>query len=165
MGEVALRGNVIQGDGVYKSTDGGRTWTHVGLEKTSDYGKSWTKIVGGLPGDDFPRAIREDPVRRGLLFLGTETGVYVSTDNGGVWQSLRLDLPVTPVPAIQIKNDDLVIGTHGRSFYVMATSAYCARHSGRRPMSRSRCLIRRTPCGRYRAASSSTTSSSSRSTR
>ncbi len=87
--------------------------------KTSDYGKSWTKIVGGLPADDFPRAIREDPVRRGLLFLGTETGVYVSIDDGGLWQSLRLDLPVTPVHGIQIKNDDLVVGTHGRSFYVM----------------------------------------------
>ena len=87
--------------------------------KTSDYGKTWTKIVTGLPPDDFPRAIREDPVRRGLLFLGTETGVYVSVDDGASWQSLRLDLPVTPVHGIQIKNHDLVIGTHGRSFYVM----------------------------------------------
>jgi photosystem II stability/assembly factor-like uncharacterized protein len=87
--------------------------------KTGDYGKSWTKIVDGLPGDDFPRAIREDPVRRGLLFLGTEAGIYVSFDDGAYWQSLRLELPVTPVHGIQIKNDDLVIGTHGRSFYIM----------------------------------------------
>ena len=87
--------------------------------KTSDYGRTWTKIVNGIPVDDFPRAIREDPKRRGLLFLGTETSIYVSFDGGGVWQSLRLDLPVTPVHGIQIKNDDLVIGTHGRAFYVM----------------------------------------------
>ncbi len=87
--------------------------------KTSDYGKSWTKIVSGLPADDFPRAVREDPKRRGLLFLGTETGFYVSFDDGGSWQPLQTGLPATPVHGIQIKNDDLVIGTHGRSFYVM----------------------------------------------
>jgi photosystem II stability/assembly factor-like uncharacterized protein len=87
--------------------------------KTSDYGKSWTKIVGGLPDDDFPRAIREDPKRKGLLFLGTETGVHVSFDDGGLWRPLQNGLPVTPVHGIQIKNDDVVIGTHGRSFYVM----------------------------------------------
>ncbi len=87
--------------------------------KTSDYGKRWTKIVNGVPAGDFPRAIREDPKRRGLLFLGTETGFYFSLDDGGAWQPLQTGLPVTPVHGIQIKNDDLVIGTHGRSFYVM----------------------------------------------
>jgi photosystem II stability/assembly factor-like uncharacterized protein len=87
--------------------------------RTSDYGKTWTKIVNGLPTNDFARAIREDTKRRGLLFLGTETSVYVSFTDGGVWQPLRLDLPVTPVHGIQVKDDDLVIGTHGRSFYVM----------------------------------------------
>jgi photosystem II stability/assembly factor-like uncharacterized protein len=87
--------------------------------RTADYGKSWTKIVAGLPGDDFPRVIREDKKRKGLLFLGTETSIYVSFDNGQRWQSLRLELPVTPVHGIEIKNDDIVIGTHGRSFYVM----------------------------------------------
>ena len=87
--------------------------------KTADYGLTWTKLVNGLPGADFPRAIREDPVRRGLLFLGTETTIYVSFDDGAHWQSLRLELPITPVHGIVIKNDDLVIGTHGRSFYVL----------------------------------------------
>jgi photosystem II stability/assembly factor-like uncharacterized protein len=87
--------------------------------KTSDYGRTWTKIVNGIAGDDFPRAIREDPKRRGLLFLGTETSVYISFDDGANWQSLRQELPVTPVHGIQIKGDDLVIGTHGRSFYIM----------------------------------------------
>jgi len=87
--------------------------------KTTDYGKSWTKIVRGLPPSDFARAIREDKKRKGLLFVGTENGIYVSFDDGAGWQSLRLDLPVTPVHGIEVKGDDLVIATHGRSFYVM----------------------------------------------
>ena len=87
--------------------------------RTHDYGATWTKIVNGIRPDDFPRAIDEDPKRKGLLFLGTETGVYVSFDAGGAWQPFSLDLPTTPVHGIRVKNDDLVIGTHGRSFYVM----------------------------------------------
>jgi photosystem II stability/assembly factor-like uncharacterized protein len=87
--------------------------------KTNDYGKTWTTIVNGLPPTDFARAIREDKKRRGLLFLGTENGIHVSFDDGGGWQSLRLELPVTPVHGIEVKGDDLVIGTHGRSFYVL----------------------------------------------
>ena len=87
--------------------------------KTSDFGQTWTKIVNGIPGDDFARAIREDKQRKGLLFLGTETGTYVSFDDGGHWQSLRLDMPVTPVHGIEVKENDLVIGTHGRSFYIL----------------------------------------------
>jgi photosystem II stability/assembly factor-like uncharacterized protein len=87
--------------------------------KTTDYGASWTKIVNGVRPDDFPRVIEEDPKRKGLLFLGTETGVYVSFDDGAVWQPFSLELPVTPVHGILVKNDDLVIGTHGRGFFVM----------------------------------------------
>jgi len=87
--------------------------------KTSDFGKSWTKIVTGIPADDFPRAIREDKKRKGLLFVGTETGIYVSFNDGAQWQSLRQDLAVTPVHGIEIKGNDLVIATHGRSFYIM----------------------------------------------
>ena len=87
--------------------------------RTHDFGRTWTKIVSGIRADDFARAIAEDPARKGLLFLGSETGIYVSFDDGGVWQDFRLDLPVTPVHGVTIKNDDLVIATHGRSFYVM----------------------------------------------
>jgi hypothetical protein len=87
--------------------------------KTNDYGRTWTKIVNGLPPADFPRAIREDKKRKGLLFLGTENGIHVSFDDGANWQSLRLELPVTPVHGIEVKGDDVVIGTHGRSFYVL----------------------------------------------
>jgi photosystem II stability/assembly factor-like uncharacterized protein len=85
--------------------------------RTKDYGKTWTKITNGLTGENIARAIREDKKRTGLLFLGTDTGVYVSFDDGAMWQSLQLDLPVTPVHGIEVKNDDVLIGTHGRSFY------------------------------------------------
>lgn len=87
--------------------------------RTDDYGKSWTRIVTGIPGNDFPRAIREDRKKPGLLYLGTEHGIYVSFNDGAAWQSLRLDLPVTPVHGIVQVGNDLVIGTHGRSFYVL----------------------------------------------
>jgi photosystem II stability/assembly factor-like uncharacterized protein len=87
--------------------------------RTDDYGRTWTKIVNGIGARDFARAIREDPTRPGLLFAGTEHGIYVSFDAGADWQSLRLDLPVTPVHDIAIKDNDLVIATHGRSFYVL----------------------------------------------
>ena len=87
--------------------------------KTADFGKTWTKIVDGLPSNDFPRAIREDIKRKGMLFLGMENGMYISFDDGANWQSLRLNLPVTPVHGIAVNERDLVIGTHGRAFYVL----------------------------------------------
>ena len=98
--------------------------------RTSDYGQTWTKIVSGIPASDFARAIREDKRRKGLLFLGTEGGTYVSFNDGAQWQSLRLDMPVTPVHGIEIKQDDLVIGTHGRSFYILENIAVLRQVSG-----------------------------------
>ena len=89
------------------------------LYKTSDYGRTWTKIVEGIPAADFTRVIREDPGRKGLLYAGTETGVYVSFDDGGHWQSIRLNLPVVPIHDLLIKDGDLVAATHGRSFWVL----------------------------------------------
>jgi hypothetical protein len=89
------------------------------LYKTSDYGKTWTAIVGDIPADDFTRVIREDPNRRGLLYAGTETGIYVSFDDGGHWQRLQLNLPVVPVHDLVIRDQDLVLGTHGRGFWVL----------------------------------------------
>jgi len=89
------------------------------LYKTTDYGKSWTKIVTGITGSEFTRVIREDPVRKGLLFAGTERGVWVSLDDGAHWQSLRRNLPPVPVHDIAIKNADVVLGTHGRAFWIM----------------------------------------------
>jgi photosystem II stability/assembly factor-like uncharacterized protein len=89
------------------------------LYKTADYGKTWQKIVNGIPETDFLRVVREDPKRRGLLYAGTEHGVYVSFNDGASWQSLRLNLPITPVHGIVVEERDLVIGTHGRGFYVL----------------------------------------------
>ena len=87
--------------------------------KTADFGKTWTAIVTGIPEHDFPRTIREDPKRRGLLYMGTEHGFYVSFDDGAGWQSLALNLPTTPVHGIVVEERDLVIGTHGRGFYIL----------------------------------------------
>ncbi|MEO7271764.1 MAG: glycosyl hydrolase, partial [Vicinamibacterales bacterium] len=85
--------------------------------KTSDFGQTWTKIVTGLRADEIARAIREDKKRKGLLFLGADSGVSVSFDDGAAWQALQLDLPLTPVHGVEVRDDDLLIGTHGRSFY------------------------------------------------
>jgi len=87
--------------------------------RTHDFGKSWTKVVAGVRPDDFARTIKEDPKRKGLVWLGTETGIYVSFDEAADWQPFSLDLPVTPVHGITVKNDDLIIATHGRGFYVL----------------------------------------------
>ncbi len=87
--------------------------------RTTDFGQSWTKIVNGIPGDDFVRAVREDPTRPGLLYAASERTVYVSWDDGANWSPLSQNLPVTQVSDIRVKNDDLVISTHGRSFWVM----------------------------------------------
>jgi len=89
------------------------------IYKTNDYGKTWTKIVNGIPADDYVHAVREDPKRAGLLYAGTEHGIYVSFDDGANWQSLLLDLPDTQVSDLVVEENDLVIATHGRSFYVL----------------------------------------------
>jgi len=91
------------------------------IYKTTDYGKTWTKIVAGIPDNDFTRVVREDPNRRNFLYAGTETGVYYSSNSGASWQRLQLNLPIVPVHdlAIQKRDQDLVVATHGRSFYVL----------------------------------------------
>ncbi|MEO8663317.1 MAG: glycosyl hydrolase [Bryobacteraceae bacterium] len=91
------------------------------LYKTADYGRTWKKIVQGIPETAFARVIREDPNRRGLLYAGTETGIYVSFDDGDHWQSLQLNMPVVPITdlAIHKEQKDLVAATQGRSFYIL----------------------------------------------
>ncbi|MFW2384030.1 MAG: WD40/YVTN/BNR-like repeat-containing protein, partial [Acidimicrobiales bacterium] len=86
---------------------------------TSDFGESWSMITNGLPPDDFCRVVREDPNRPGLLYVGTELGLFVSFDNGANWQSLQANLPVTPVYDMVVKDTDLVVATHGRSFWIL----------------------------------------------
>ena len=87
--------------------------------KTDDFGESWTKIVEGIPENDFIRTVREDPTRAGLLYAGSERTVYVSWDDGAHWQPLSLNLPVVQVSDMVVEEHDLVIGTHGRSFWVL----------------------------------------------
>ena len=91
------------------------------LFKTSDYGKTWTKITNGIPSDEYCRVVREDPNKKGLLYAGTERGVYISFNDGDSWQKLQLNLPQTPVRDLQIqkREKDLVIATHGRSFWIL----------------------------------------------
>jgi photosystem II stability/assembly factor-like uncharacterized protein len=91
------------------------------LYKTSDYGKTWKKITNGIPDGAFTRVIREDPNRQGLLYAGTETGIYVSFDDGENWQSLQLNLPIVPITdlAIHKRENDLVAATQGRSFWII----------------------------------------------
>ena len=88
------------------------------IYKTTDGGKTWKEIVNGLPNDPI-NTVKEDPVRKGLLFAGSERAVYVSFDDGENWQSLRLNMPATSIRDLVIKDDDLVIGTHGRSFWIL----------------------------------------------
>ncbi len=89
------------------------------LYRTRDYGQTWQKITDGIQAPAFLRAIREDPNRKGLLFAGTEFGIYVSFDDGDHWQPLQMNLPATSVRDLVIHDDDLVIATHGRSFWIL----------------------------------------------
>ncbi len=89
------------------------------IYRTRDGGKSWTAITAGLPDGGVINVVREDPKRRGLLFAGSEQAVYVSFDDGARWQSLRVNMPATSIRDLVIKGDDLVVGTHGRSFWIL----------------------------------------------
>jgi photosystem II stability/assembly factor-like uncharacterized protein len=89
------------------------------IYKTVDGGRTWTRLDGTLPDGAFVHAVREDPKKRGLLYAGTETGVFVSFDDGANWQSLQLNLPRSPVHDLVVKDDDLVVATHGRSFWIL----------------------------------------------
>ncbi|NJN34057.1 MAG: hypothetical protein HC817_07210 [Saprospiraceae bacterium] len=91
------------------------------LYKTKDFGKTWVKITEGLPDNAFCRVIREDPNKKGLLYAGTEFGVYVSFNDGGNWQPLNNNLPITPIHDLQIhkREKDLCVATHGRSFWIL----------------------------------------------
>jgi photosystem II stability/assembly factor-like uncharacterized protein len=89
------------------------------LYRTLDYGQTWEIITTGIPADAFTRAIRADPKRPGLLYSGTESGLYVSFDDGARWQTLQLNLPIVPVTDLALKNDDLIVATQGRSFWIL----------------------------------------------
>jgi len=89
------------------------------IYRTADFGATWKLIVNGITPTEFVRVVREDPVRRGLLYAGTERGVWVTFNDGDSWQSLRKNLPPVPVHDLAVKEGDLIAGTHGRSFWIM----------------------------------------------
>ncbi|HEY6802054.1 MAG TPA: hypothetical protein VI306_00620 [Pyrinomonadaceae bacterium] len=90
-----------------------------GLYKTTDYGASWTKITNGLPANAFTRVVREDNVRRDLLFAGTELGLFISWDGGRNWTPFQLNLPITPITDLRIHKDNLIAATSGRAFWIL----------------------------------------------
>ena len=89
------------------------------LFKTDDFGKTWTNLSASFPQDETTHTIREDPVRKGLLYVGTESGVFASLDDGKNWQSIGLNMPNVPVVAMTVKDTDLVIATNGRGFWIL----------------------------------------------
>ncbi len=89
------------------------------LYKTTDYGKTWTNITKGIPQGAYTRVVREDTERKGLLYAGTETGVYISWNGGTSWQPFQLNLPITPIQDLMVKDDDLIVATSGRSFWIL----------------------------------------------
>ena len=90
-----------------------------GLYKTTDYGKSWKNISGNIPNGSYTRVVREDKDRKGLLYAGTETGIYISWNDGGSWEPLKLNLPVTPINDLMVHKGDLLVATSGRSFWIL----------------------------------------------
>ncbi len=89
------------------------------IYKTSDYGKTWTLITDGIPKEEFVRVVRADPKRKGLLYAGTEKGMWVSFDDGLRWSRFQLNLPPVPIADLAVKNDNLIAATHGRSFWII----------------------------------------------
>ncbi|MEZ5305747.1 MAG: hypothetical protein R2684_01245 [Pyrinomonadaceae bacterium] len=90
-----------------------------GLYKTTDYGKTWRKINDGIPANAFTRVVREDEVRRGMLFAGTELGLFISVDDGTSWQRFQLNLPITPITDLRVHQGNLIASTSGRGFWIL----------------------------------------------
>ena len=103
------------------------------LFRTDDYGRTWTPIAGNLPDGDFLRSVREDPVRPRMLYAATERGIWISWNDGAEWESLRLNLPVVQVSDVAVRDADIVISTHGRSFYALDGGAHLLRQMAQAP--------------------------------
>ena len=109
-----VKGGAYMATTSYKSGD-----NHPYLFKTKDYGKTWTKITDGIDPGHFTRVVRADPKRKGLLYAGTEFGMYISFDDGANWKPFQLNLPIVPITDLTIKNDNLIAATQGRSFWLI----------------------------------------------
>jgi photosystem II stability/assembly factor-like uncharacterized protein len=103
----------------YLTVGATRESTPPNVLRTDDYGRTWQKIINGFPEREMVRVVREDPKRKGLLYAGTDTGVYISWDRGDHWQPFSLNLPATPITDLQVHDDDLVISTFGRSLWIL----------------------------------------------
>ena len=103
----------------YLTVGAARWTTSAYVARTRDYGKTWEKIVNGIPENEMVRVVREDPKRKGLLYAGTDTGVFISWDDGGHWQSISFNLPATPVTDLCVHGNDLAISTYGRGLWIM----------------------------------------------
>ncbi len=89
------------------------------LYKTTDYGKTWTRITNGINPEHFTRVVREDPKQKGLLYAGTETGMYISFDDGASWKPFQLNLPIVPITDLVVRDNNLIVATQGRSIYIL----------------------------------------------
>ena len=90
------------------------------IHKTDDYGKNWKKITSGINENHFTRVVRADPKRKGLLYAGTESGIYISFDDGLSWKSFQLNLPIVPITDLTIKDNSLIVATQGRSLWAVS---------------------------------------------
>ncbi|WP_247237417.1 VPS10 domain-containing protein [Telluribacter sp. SYSU D00476] len=123
------------------------------IYKTTDYGKTWTKITNGIPDGAFTRVVREDTQRKGLLFAGTETGMYVSFNGGNQWAPMQLNLPVTPITDLKVHQNDLIAATSGRSFWILDDLAPFRQYSDKQSKDS---LLVYTPEDTYRVSGRST---------
>ena len=89
------------------------------LYKTNDFGKTWKKITDGIPSEHFTRVLREDPKQKGILYAGTETGMYISFDDGNNWKAFQLNLPIVPITDLAVKDNNLIVATQGRSLWIL----------------------------------------------
>ena len=108
-----------------------------GLYKTTDYGNTWTKINNGLPANAFTRVVREDDVRRDLLFAGTELGLFISWNGGKDWSPFQLNLPITPITDLRVHKGNLIAATSGRAFWILDDLSVIRQYKRTRLRSRS----------------------------
>jgi photosystem II stability/assembly factor-like uncharacterized protein len=116
----STEGHPFEEGGLYFAATGYKNGDYAPyLYKTSDYGKNWTKITNGINGQHFTRVVRADPSKKGILYAGTETGMYISFNDGADWKSFQLNLPIVPITDLTIKDNNLIAATQGRSFWII----------------------------------------------
>lgn len=116
----STEGHPFEEGGLYFAATGYKNGDYAPyIYKTSDYGKTWTKITSGIDGQHFTRVVRADPAKKGILYAGTETGMYISFNDGADWKPFQLNLPIVPITDLTIKDNNLIAATQGRSFWII----------------------------------------------